>query len=273
MSNVNSFADDRSGRPGWGEWEGEIFFATGSPANAREMLSCHPRKVEVAEIALVFEPGDTASFDVLRAFVNLAILSINHCTPLLLDEVLKHVPQVKIISINDSPGLRDLGALCHLGKRVEEFVFANCSGIETLEGIESLVGLIYLRVLNGNSSLRDISHLKCLSSIQRIQLVKCKKPLLLEFIQEMPNIKELRLVGCEWLSSVKFMFGMSNLTKIYLHESWNIPIRQLAQLRLLHPHCDLEFPWEYSKMRTLYLWVFYLVSWWNKREPSCRKYY
>lgn len=294
MEDSDELPKSRSDSPGWWDWEGggegEAFFAKGSPANASEMLSCYPQKDEVAEIALTFEPGDPVPFDVLRAFVNLVTLQINHCPAVMLEEILKHIPQVKTLGLNGCPDMKDLKAFHYLSKRLEALQLCNCSRVETLEGIEALIGLKQIGVMYGNDCLKDISQLKSLRSIRSIFLAGCKNtldlsflkampsvekisvnrcemPLDLSIIEAMPSVKWISIDHCEWLKDVTFLFRMPNMESISLRESWNIPMRQFAQLRLQHPKCSITFPWQNSKLNDWYPIAIELITLFLNRLP------
>ncbi len=267
--NIDEFATgDRVDSDEWGDDKMDYLVAEGSPAKVAEILESCRQKDDISEIIIYLESGAPVSFGVLLAFVNLVTLSINKCPPTILDEVLKNAPTIKNVAINECPDLRDCSDMRYFAGRGEHLQIKSCSGIETLEGIESLVGLKRFSSLYGNRRLRDVSHLKSLSSINAISILDSECPIDVAFLKEMQSIRELALGRCNWLNDVTFMFSMSSLSNIYLQGSWNIPICQLATLRLRHPNCSVVFPWEMSKMRDLFSLALYLMTLWIKLFPK-----
>lgn len=245
----------------------EFLYAKGNPTSVVELLQSCKRKDKVSEVCIVLETADAVSFEVLLAYANLVTISINKCSPAMIEEIVKHSPTVKNIAIINCPEMRDCNAIRVAAGRIEDFQVIRCANLESLDGIEALVELKHFSSLLENRRLSDISQLKQLKHVHYVALVGGSCPVEVAFLQEMQSITRLTFTDCKWLSDIKFMLGMGRLTKIYLEGSWNVPMYQLALLHLSHPNCSIVFPWEKSKLRVLFSISLHLTAFWFKTFP------
>lgn len=245
---------------------GDYLGVSGSPARAVELLHSCSRKDAVSEIGIELEAGVLVSFEVLQLYVNLVTISISTCPPALIEEIVRNVPSVRNIAVVECPDMLDCRPM-HAAGRIKNLQIKLCGGIQTLEGIEALGELRRFSSLYGNQNLLDVSQIIKVPQLSVFTLVDSERRVEVDFLKDMQCLREVALGRCMWLDDVSFMYGMKNLTKIYLQGSWNIPLHQLALLRLLHPQCSIVFPWEQSKLRVLFSIFLQLTMLWFKIFP------